>query len=71
MRRSFLFFLIAAFVVMVVTASSAFGAGLADSKAKEAKAGGAKAEAECKDGVIEAKAGGVVAKAPCVPVPPK
>src|SRR5215212_3925794 len=31
---------------------------------------GAKAEAECKDGVIEAKAGGVVAKAPCAPPPP-
>ncbi len=58
MRRRFLFFLIAAFVVMVVTASSAFGA---------ARAEGAKAEAECKDGVIEAKAGGVVAKAPCEP----
>src|SRR5919112_1583585 len=44
---------------------------VADAKAKEAKAGGAKAEAECKDGVIEAKAGGVVAKAPCEPEPPK
>src|SRR5215218_7600951 len=43
---------------------------VADAKAKEAKAGGAKAEAECKDGVIEAKAGGVVAKAPCAPPPP-
>src|ERR687896_195629 len=43
---------------------------VADAKAKEAKAGGAKAEAECKDGVIEAKAGGVVAKAPCEPPPP-
>src|SRR5215204_4506109 len=43
---------------------------VADAKAKEAKAGGAKAEAECKDGVIEAKAGGVVAKAPCTPPPP-
>ena len=42
---------------------------VADAKAKEAKAGGAKAEAECKDGVIEAKAGGVVAKAPCAPPP--
>src|SRR5215213_5744056 len=44
---------------------------VADAKAKEAKAGGAKAEAECKDGIIEAKAGGVVAKAPCEPEPPK
>ena len=43
---------------------------VADAKAKEAKAGGATAEAECKDGVIEAKAGGVVAKAPCEPPPP-
>ena len=40
---------------------------VADAKAKEAKAGGAKAEAECKDGVITAQAGGVVAKAPCAP----
>src|SRR5215204_5894064 len=43
---------------------------VADAKAKEAKAGGAKAEAECKDGVITAQAGGVVAKAPCAPPPP-
>ena len=43
---------------------------VADAKAKEAKAGGAKAEAECKDGIIEAKAGGVDAKAPCAPPPP-
>src|SRR5215210_5216459 len=43
---------------------------VADAKAKEAKAGGATAEAECKDGIIEAKAGGVVAKAPCEPPPP-
>src|SRR4028118_1845909 len=43
---------------------------VADAKAKEAKAGGAFAEAECKDGVIESKAGGVVAKAPCEPPPP-
>jgi LPXTG-motif cell wall-anchored protein len=43
---------------------------VADAKAKEAKAGGATAEAECKDGVIEAKAGGVVAKAPCESAPP-
>src|SRR5919112_2851800 len=44
---------------------------VADAKAKEAKPGGATAEAECKDGYIEAKAGGVVAKAPCEPEPPK
>src|SRR5215210_6516429 len=44
---------------------------VADAKANIAGAGGAKAEAECKDGVIEAKAGGVVAKAPCEPEPPK
>ena len=43
---------------------------VADAKAKEAKAGGAFAEAECKDGIIESKAGGVVAKAPCEPPPP-
>jgi LPXTG-motif cell wall-anchored protein len=43
---------------------------VADAKAKEAKAGGATAEAECKDGYIESKAGGVVAKAPCEPPPP-
>src|ERR687890_2119128 len=43
---------------------------VADAKAKEAKAGGASAEADCKDGVIESKAGGVVAKAPCEPPPP-
>ncbi len=44
---------------------------IADAKAKEAKAGGATAEAECKDGYIVSKAGGVVAKAPCEPEPPK
>jgi LPXTG-motif cell wall-anchored protein len=43
---------------------------VADAKAKTATAGGAKAEAECKDGVIESVAGGVVAKAPCEPPPP-
>src|SRR5829696_9469125 len=43
---------------------------VADAKAKTAKAGGAKAEADCKDEMIEAKAGGVVAKAPCKPPPP-
>jgi LPXTG-motif cell wall-anchored protein len=44
---------------------------VADAKAKTATAGGAKAEADCKDEMIEAKAGGVVAKAPCKPEPPK
>ena len=46
---------------------------VADAKAKTAMAGGpegAKAEADCKDEMIEAKAGGVVAKAPCKPPPP-
>jgi LPXTG-motif cell wall-anchored protein len=43
---------------------------VADAKAKTATAGGAKAEAECKDGVIESVAGGVVAKAPCETPPP-
>ena len=43
---------------------------VADATTKEAKAGGAFAEAECKDGVIESKAGGVVAKAPCDTPPP-
>jgi hypothetical protein len=43
---------------------------IADATTNTAGAGGAQAEAECKDGVIEAKAGGVVAKAPCDPPPP-
>ena len=43
---------------------------VADATAPKAKAGGAFAEAECKDGFIESKAGGVVAKAPCEPPPP-
>src|SRR5918993_4499943 len=43
---------------------------IAHARAKEAKAGGATAEAECKDGYIVSKAGGVVAKAPCEPPPP-
>src|SRR5919112_2057548 len=43
---------------------------VADAKAKTATAGGAKAESDCTDEVIEAKAGGVVAKAPCKPAPP-
>jgi LPXTG-motif cell wall-anchored protein len=43
---------------------------VADAKAKTATAGAAKAEADCKDGMIESNAGGVVAKAPCKPPPP-
>ena len=43
---------------------------VADATTNQAKAGGAFAEAECKDGYIESKAGGVVAKAPCEPPPP-
>ncbi len=43
---------------------------VADATAPKAKAGGAFAEAECKDGFIESKAGGVVAKAPCETPPP-
>src|SRR4051794_40135228 len=46
---------------------------VADAEAKTAMVGGpegAKAEAECKDGMIESEAGGVVAKAPCEPPPP-
>src|SRR5215208_896661 len=43
---------------------------VADAKAKTATAGGAKAEADCTDEIIEAKAGGVVAKASCKPAPP-
>src|SRR5215204_4669689 len=43
---------------------------VADAKANVSGAGGAKAEAECKDGVVTAQAGGVVAKAPCAPPPP-
>ena len=43
---------------------------VADATAPKAKAGGAFAEAECKDGFIESKAGGVVAKAPCEEPPP-
>ena len=43
---------------------------VADAKAKTATAGAAKAEADCKDGIIESNAGGVVAKAPCKPPPP-
>jgi LPXTG-motif cell wall-anchored protein len=43
---------------------------MADATTNTATAGGAKAEAECKDGYIESVAGGVVAKAPCEPAPP-
>ncbi len=43
---------------------------IADATTNTAKAGGAFAEAECKDGFIESKAGGVVAKAPCDTPPP-
>ena len=43
---------------------------VADAKAKTATAGGAMAEADCSDQMIEAKAGGVVAKAPCKAPPP-
>src|SRR5919107_5097227 len=68
--------LIAAMVAVVLLAASPAlaqdeRAVVADAKAKEAKAGGATAEAECKDGYIVSKAGGVVAKAPCEPEPPK
>jgi hypothetical protein len=44
------------FVVMLFTMGSGFA---------QTKGGGAKAEPECKDGVIEAKPGGVVSKQPC------
>ena len=60
--------------VAVLAASPALAqdepAVVADAKAKTATAGGAKAEADCTDEIIEAKAGGVVAKAPCKPAPP-
>ncbi len=70
-----LMMLAAMLAVAMLTASPALAqddpAVIADAKAKEAKAGGATAEAECKDGYIVSKAGGVVAKAPCEPEPPK
>jgi hypothetical protein len=44
---------------------------VADATTKTAGGGGAQAEAECKDGVIESVAGGVVDKAPCETPPPK
>ena len=67
--------ILAAMLAMVLlTASPALAQDepkvVADAKAKTAKAGGAKAEADCTDEMIEAKAGGVVAKAPCKPPPP-
>ena len=67
--------ILAAMLAMVLLAASPAlaqdePAVVADAKAKTAKAGGAKAEADCKDEVIEAKAGGVVAKAPCKAPPP-
>ena len=66
--------LAAMFAVATITVAPALAqddpAVVADAKAKTATAGGAKAEAECKDGIIESVAGGVVAKAPCEPPPP-
>ena len=67
--------ILAAMLAMVLlTASPALAQDepkvVADAKAKTATAGGAKAEADCTDEVIEAKAGGVVAKAPCKAPPP-
>src|ERR687886_1913653 len=61
-------------VALVAAAPAAFAQDnpqvVADAKAKTATAGGAKAEADCTDGVIQSTAGGVVAKAPCTPPPP-
>jgi hypothetical protein len=69
-----LMILAAMLAVAMIAVAPALGqddpAVVADAKAKEAKAGGAFAEAECKDGYIESKAGGVVAKAPCETPPP-
>src|SRR5919112_2763341 len=67
--------ILAAMLAMVLLAASPALAQdepkvVADAKAKTATAGGAKAEADCTDEVIEAKAGGVVGKAPCKPAPP-
>ena len=67
--------ILAAMLAMVLLAASPALAQdepkvVADAKAKTATAGGAKAEADCSDQVIEAKAGGVVAKAPCKAPPP-
>src|ERR687886_102184 len=69
-----LMMLAAMLAVVMLAASPALAqdepAVVADAKAKTATAGGAKAEADCSDQVIEAKAGGVVAKAPCRAPPP-
>jgi LPXTG-motif cell wall-anchored protein len=66
--------LVAMLAVTMITVAPALAqddpAVVADATTNQAKAGGAFAEAECKDGVIESKAGGVVAKAPCEPPPP-
>jgi LPXTG-motif cell wall-anchored protein len=66
--------LAAMLAVVMLAASPALAqdepAVVADAKAKTATAGGAKAEADCSDQMIEAKAGGVVAKAPCKAPPP-
>src|ERR687886_243625 len=69
-----LMMLAAMLAVVMLAASPALAqdepAVVADAKAKTATAGGAKAEADCSDQMIEAKAGGVVAKAPCKAPPP-
>ena len=69
----FIAMLILVVMVFAMTHGTALGQDepvpVADAKAKEAKAGGAKAE--CDDGVIEGKAGGVVNKACKPPPPPK
>src|ERR687889_915165 len=67
--------ILAAMLAMVLLAASPALAQdepkvVADAKAKTATAGGAKADANCSDEIIEAKAGGVVAKAPCKAPPP-
>jgi hypothetical protein len=66
--------LVAMLAVTMITVAPALAqddpAVMADATTNTATAGGAKAEAECKDGVIESVAGGVVAKAPCEPPPP-
>jgi hypothetical protein len=66
--------LLAMLAVTMITVAPALAqdepAVMADATTNQAKAGGAFAEAECKDSVIESKAGGVVAKAPCDPPPP-
>jgi outer membrane biosynthesis protein TonB len=66
--------LVAMLAVTMITVAPALAqddpAVMADATTNTATAGGAKAEAECKDGVIQSVAGGVVAKAPCDPPPP-